>query len=92
MYWLYHNRVILTIITSVFIISIIAYPFSHNDIPVHLNEWNNPDFIVKKYIGLFIFPVFMVIAYYVSKISIQAIYAIYLFAVLHMIIIYMAIF
>lgn len=92
MHWLFNNKVLLAIIVSTFLISILAYPFSYNEIPVHLNEWNEPNLIVKKYIGLFIFPVFMLIAYYLSKISIQAFYAIYLFAILHAVIIYMAIY
>jgi uncharacterized membrane protein len=92
MHWLFNNKVLLAIIVSTFLISILAYPFSYNEIQVHLNEWNEPNLIVKKYIGLFIFPVFMLIAYYLSKISIQAFYAIYLFAILHAVIIYMAIY
>ncbi|WP_417168611.1 DUF1648 domain-containing protein [Bacillus pumilus] len=92
MYWLFNNKVLLAVIVLTFLISILAYPFSYNEIPIHFNGWNESDLIVKKYNGLFISPVCMIIAYYMNKISIQAFYAIYLFAILQMVIIYMAIY
>ncbi|CUB12808.1 hypothetical protein BN2127_JRS1_04597 [Bacillus cereus] len=55
MYWLFNNKVLLAVIVLTFLISILAYPFSYNEIPIHFNEWNESDLFVKNILDFLFF-------------------------------------
>lgn len=91
MYFIFNSKVLLTLTILSFVLSIIANVFSPLEIPIHFNAWNKTDIIVDKYVGLFIFPVLMMITLIIKKFYLEAAYGIYLFAGLHIILLYNAI-
>lgn len=91
MYFIFKQKTIHILILLSFVASLIAYPFSSTEVPLHFDGWNRIDIWVNKNIGLFVFPVFMLIFLYIRQFFMEATYAIYLFIMLHIFILYMAI-
>lgn len=86
----FDNKLLIAIIVASCMLSIAALGRSPMNIPIHFSG-GQADQFVNKFIGLFLFPVLMVFALFMSKRDFKFAWAIYFFFLLHLYLLYHAV-
>lgn len=88
--FVFHPKLLLMLTVLSFILAGIASVFCPLDIPLHFNGGSQADVFVNKYIGLFLFPVLMLLLLIMNRFYYHAAGAIYFIAFLHIFVLYNA--
>ncbi|GIO34485.1 MULTISPECIES: DUF1648 domain-containing protein [Paenibacillus] len=84
-------KTLTVIVILAFLLSIAAMGFCPLYIPIHFSG-GHADRFVNKYLGLFLFPVLMAVALILHKFEFKTAWGIYFLALLHLYLLYHAVF
>ncbi|WP_068614044.1 DUF1648 domain-containing protein [Paenibacillus tuaregi] len=87
--WLFHSNTLVSILVLSLLLSLIAVGLCPTNIPIHFNG-GQADRFVNKYLGLFLFPVLMILGLALHKMKYKAAWTVYICFALHLYLLYNA--
>ncbi|WP_405083100.1 hypothetical protein ACI48J_13135 [Paenibacillus chitinolyticus] len=87
---LFHRKTLLGVTVLSFVAAVIVCIFCPMQIPIHFVLGQGSDWLVNKFLGLFILPVVMVVCLWSNAFYYRAGWAVYFFAALQIFLLYQA--